>query len=105
MTYLLDHAAETERLRLQSRVWEPAGRRLLDLLGDGTGSRVLDVGCGVMGWLRLLSDLNPLTYVLEAVRPLFAGSYPLDTIGAGLLASALVAALGLVVGLRAMKAS
>lgn len=56
MTYLLDQAAETERLRLQSRVWEPAGRRLLDLLGDGTGSRVLDVGCGVMGWLRLLSD-------------------------------------------------
>lgn len=60
---------------------------------------------GAPGWLQLLSDLNPLTYVLEAVRPLFAGSYPLDTIGAGLLASALVAGLGLVVGLRAMKAS
>lgn len=56
MTYLLDdRASETERLRLQSRVWEPAGRRLLDLLGDGTGSRVLDIGCGAMGWLRLLS--------------------------------------------------
>ncbi|MEI5674186.1 MULTISPECIES: ABC transporter permease [unclassified Nocardioides] len=60
---------------------------------------------GAPGWLRFLSDLNPLTYVVEAVRPLFAGSYPLDTIGAGLLASALVAALGLVVGLRAMRAS
>ena len=57
MTYLLDdRASETERLRLQSRVWEPAGRRLLDLLGDGTGSRAVDVGCGAMGWLRLLSD-------------------------------------------------
>ena len=56
MTYLLDdQASETQRLRLQSQVWEPAGRRLLDLLGDGTGSRVLDVGCGAMGWLRLLS--------------------------------------------------
>ena len=56
MTYLLDdRASETDRLRLQSRVWEPAGRRLLDLLGDGTGSRALDVGCGPMGWLRLLS--------------------------------------------------
>ncbi|HET9945040.1 MAG TPA: hypothetical protein VFR56_05275 [Actinomycetes bacterium] len=50
MTYLLDdQASETQRLRLQSQVWEPAGRRLLDLLGDGTGSRVLDVGCGAMG--------------------------------------------------------
>ena len=26
MTYLLDQAAETERLRLQSRVWPPARR-------------------------------------------------------------------------------
>lgn len=60
---------------------------------------------GAPGWLRLLSDLNPLTYVVEAVRPLFAGSCPLDTVGAGLLASALVAALGLAVGLRAMRAS
>jgi SAM-dependent methyltransferase len=57
VTYLLDDGtSETERLRLQSRVWEPAGRRLLDLLGDGSGSRALDVGCGAMGWLRLLSD-------------------------------------------------
>ena len=56
MTYLLDDpASETERLRLQSRVWEPAGCRLLDLLGDGTGRRALDIGCGAMGWLRLLS--------------------------------------------------
>ena len=56
MTYLLHgQASETERLRLQSRVWEPAGRRLLDRLGDGAGSRVVDVGCGAMGWLRLLS--------------------------------------------------
>jgi SAM-dependent methyltransferase len=56
MTYLLaDRVSEIERLRLQSLVWEPAGRRLLDLLGDGTGARVLDVGCGAMGWLRLLS--------------------------------------------------
>ncbi|HTW15006.1 MAG TPA: ABC transporter permease [Nocardioides sp.] len=60
---------------------------------------------GAPGWLQLLSDLNPLTYVVEAVRPLFAGEYPLDTIGAGLLASAVVAVLGLVVGLRAMRAS
>lgn len=60
---------------------------------------------GAPGWLRFLSDLNPLTYVVEAVRPLFAGSYPLETVGAGLLASALVAVLGLAVGLRAMRTS
>ncbi len=44
-----------ERLRLQSRVWEPAGERLLARLGDGRGLRALDVGCGAMGWLRVLS--------------------------------------------------
>lgn len=47
--------SELDRLRLQSRVWEPAGERLLGLLGDGAGKRALDVGCGCMGWLRLLS--------------------------------------------------
>jgi ubiquinone/menaquinone biosynthesis C-methylase UbiE len=56
VSYLLaDQAAERERLRLQSRVWEPAGERLLARLGDGRGLRALDVGCGGMGWLRLLS--------------------------------------------------
>ena len=56
-TYVLaDQATELDRLQLQSRVWEPAGRRLLAQIGDGTGTRVLDVGCGAMGWLRLLSE-------------------------------------------------
>ncbi len=54
--YLLaSQPAELERLQLQSRVWEPAGRDLLDGLPPGTGLGVLDVGCGVMGWLRVLS--------------------------------------------------
>ena len=56
MSYLLaDQASELERLRFQSRVWEPAGERLIARLGDGFGMRVLDVGCGAMGWLRSLS--------------------------------------------------
>lgn len=46
--------SELERLQLQSRVWEPAGRALLARLPPGTGRRALDVGCGAMGWLRLL---------------------------------------------------
>ena len=55
--YLLaDQPSELERLQLQSRVWEPSGRRLLDEIGDGRGARVLDVGCGAIGWLRLLSE-------------------------------------------------
>lgn len=53
-TYLLENQpSELGRLQLQSRVWEPAGQRLLDQLGDG--ARVIDIGCGALGWLRLLS--------------------------------------------------
>ena len=47
---------------------------------------------GAPGWLQTASDLNPLTYIVEAARHLFAGS-------------AVVAVLGLVVGLRAMRNS
>jgi ubiquinone/menaquinone biosynthesis C-methylase UbiE len=55
--YLLaGQASELERLQLQSRVWEPSGRRLLEQIGDGHGARALDVGCGVLGWLRILSE-------------------------------------------------
>jgi SAM-dependent methyltransferase len=55
--YLLaGQASELERLRLQSQVWEPSGRRLLEDVGDGRGTRALDVGCGVLGWLRVLAE-------------------------------------------------
>jgi SAM-dependent methyltransferase len=53
---LLDASRELDRLRLQSRVWEPAGRELLADIGEGSGLRVLDVGCGALGWLRILSS-------------------------------------------------
>src|SRR5262249_15694172 len=56
MSYLMaGQLSEIERLRLQSRVWEPAGERLLTSLGNAAGQRVLEVGCGVMGWLGCLS--------------------------------------------------
>ena len=35
---------------------EPTGRQLLSRLGGGSGGRALDVGCGAMGWLRILSE-------------------------------------------------
>jgi SAM-dependent methyltransferase len=55
--YLLaDQPSELERLQLQSRVWEPSGRQLLMKAGDGSGLRALDVGCGALGWLRILSE-------------------------------------------------
>jgi ubiquinone/menaquinone biosynthesis C-methylase UbiE len=55
--YLLaDQPSELERLRLQSRVWEPTGRQLLSKLDGGSGGRAVDVGCGALGWLRILSD-------------------------------------------------
>jgi ubiquinone/menaquinone biosynthesis C-methylase UbiE len=55
--YLLaGQPSELERLRLQSLVWEPTGRQLLAKLGDRFGGRALDVGCGALGWLRILSE-------------------------------------------------
>jgi SAM-dependent methyltransferase len=55
--YLLaGQASELERLQLQSLVWEPSGRRLLAEIGEGRGARALDVGCGALGWLRVLSE-------------------------------------------------
>jgi SAM-dependent methyltransferase len=53
---LAGQVSELDRLQLQSRVWEPSGRRLLQEIGDGRGARALDVGCGVLGWLRILSE-------------------------------------------------
>jgi SAM-dependent methyltransferase len=55
--YLLaNQPSELQRLQLQSRVWEPTGRQLLSKLDGGSGGRALDVGCGALGWLRILSE-------------------------------------------------
>lgn len=55
MNYLLGGApSEMERLQLQSRVWEPAGRAFLSRIP--AGKTAIDVGCGVMGWLRVLAE-------------------------------------------------
>jgi SAM-dependent methyltransferase len=53
---LANQPSELERLRLQSLVWEPTGRELLSHVGGGSGGRALDVGCGALGWLRILSE-------------------------------------------------
>jgi SAM-dependent methyltransferase len=48
--------SEPERLQLQSRVWEPAGRALLREIGRAY-RRGVDLGCGALGWLRLLGEV------------------------------------------------
>lgn len=60
---------------------------------------------GAPRWLQVASDLNPLKYVVEAERALFAGQYPADTVIAGFVAAAITAVLGLVVGVRVMNRS
>jgi ABC-2 type transport system permease protein len=60
---------------------------------------------GGPGWLQTLSRFNPLTYVVEAERALFAGDLAAGTTLTGLAAAAGVGALGLAVGVRAMRRS
>lgn len=64
---------------------------------------LLPVDEGAPGWLRVLGNLNPLTYIVEAERALFAGDFAWGTVGAGVGAAVGVATLGLVVGLRTMR--
>lgn len=56
-SYLLaGQATELERLQLQSMVWEASARDLVSELPGGTRLKALEIGCGVMGWLRVLSS-------------------------------------------------
>lgn len=57
------------------------------------------------GWMRVLSALNPLTYIVEAERALFAGDFTHVVVPIGALAAFAVAAGGLVVGIHAMRRS
>ena len=60
---------------------------------------------GAPRWLEVVSMLNPMTYVVDAVRALFAGTFPVDVVAQGVAGAGVVAALGLVVGVRAMRRS
>jgi SAM-dependent methyltransferase len=50
-----DPESEKSRLRLQAEVLEPLGARALDQIRVVPGAQVVDVGCGAMGLLRVLS--------------------------------------------------
>ncbi len=58
---------------------------------------------GAPRWLEIVSALNPMTYVVDAVRALFDGTFPVTVVAQGFGGAAAVAALGLVVGVRAMR--
>jgi ABC-2 type transport system permease protein len=60
---------------------------------------------GGPGWLRTLSKFNPLSYVVDAERTLFNGDIWNSTTLTGAIAAVCVGALGLVVGVRAMRRS
>ncbi|MET8156694.1 ABC transporter permease [Sphaerisporangium sp. NPDC005289] len=54
-------------------------------------------------WLRTAAALNPVTYVVEAERALFAGRFADLSVLYGVAAAAAVAAIGLTWGTRAMR--
>lgn len=58
---------------------------------------------GGPGWLKALSHVNPLTYLVDAERTLFDGEVVSGTVGAGVLAAALTCIGGLWVGIRTMR--
>ena len=55
------------------------------------------------GWLQALSRLNPLTYVVEAERALFAGEFGDPSVAIGAAVAIGVAIVGLFVGTRMMR--
>lgn len=54
-------------------------------------------------WLRVAAALNPVSYVVEAERALFAGRFTDTSVLYGVLAAVAVAAAGLALGVRAMR--
>lgn len=56
-------------------------------------------------WMRVVAQFNPLTHVVNAERDLFAGQLGTASVAFGFLAALATAALGLFLGLRALKDS
>ncbi|MGH3930703.1 MAG: ABC transporter permease [Pseudonocardiaceae bacterium] len=56
-------------------------------------------------WMQVAARFNPLTYVVDAERVLFAGQLASSTVALGWAAALITAAVGLTVGIRAMVRS
>ncbi|WP_415645105.1 ABC transporter permease [Stackebrandtia soli] len=54
-------------------------------------------------WMRAIAAFNPLTYIVEAERSLFAGDFVWSVLWPGIVSAAAVAAVGLVVGIAAIR--
>jgi ABC-2 type transport system permease protein len=54
-------------------------------------------------WMRVAAALNPLSYVVQAERDLFAGELGTAAVGGGYAAALVTAIVGLVVGIRSMR--
>jgi SAM-dependent methyltransferase len=52
-------ADRVARSRVEAEIWEPAARELLAQVELPPDARVLDVGCGALGWLRVLGEALP----------------------------------------------
>ncbi|MEV5895602.1 ABC transporter permease [Nonomuraea fuscirosea] len=55
------------------------------------------------GWLRAAGQLNPITYIVDAQRALFAGDLTSPSVLYGTAAACAVAAVGLYLGNRALR--
>jgi ABC-2 type transport system permease protein len=55
------------------------------------------------GWLRTVSNINPLKHIVDAARALFQGHVATGTVGVGLLVGAALVALGLLFGTRTFQ--
>ncbi|MBB6099536.1 ABC-2 type transport system permease protein [Deinobacterium chartae] len=56
-------------------------------------------------WMQVASRFNPLTYMVNAERALFAGRFDDPAVLHGVLAATLTCAVGLVIGVRAIRRS
>jgi ABC-2 type transport system permease protein len=54
-------------------------------------------------WMRLAAQWNPLAYVVTAERALFAGDFPVGDVVAAVAAALATVAIGLALGIRAMR--
>jgi ABC-2 type transport system permease protein len=57
------------------------------------------------GWMQTASKVNPLSYLVDAERTLFAGNITSATVAWGWIAALITATLGLTIGIRTMLRS
>lgn len=57
------------------------------------------------GWMRVVAAFNPVNWVVQAERALFAGSFSDAAVAWGWISAIAVAVVGLIVGVRAIRRS